>query len=214
LQRSSDPGAEQELNLFCRQYREPVYRFVCLMGVGAADAEDLTQTFFLEFLSLQTLKKADPARGRFRTFLLACLRQHLHRNLRTQNRLKRGGGVPHIPIEDAETSVDAASEAAFDREWARTVLDRALQRLEQEYEKKGRPFARLRPYLESPDQAPSLTQTARELDISVSALKSALFRMRKQYSETVREEIARTVAPEQVDSELEALYRALMDPEP
>ena len=76
--RDSPSQARTALEQLCRAYRPPVLAFVRRSGYAPADAEDLTQAFFLRFLERGWYAEADPDRGRFRTLLLVSLRNFLH----------------------------------------------------------------------------------------------------------------------------------------
>ena len=99
----------------------------------------------------------------------------------------------------------------FDRQWALTVLDRALDRLRGEYQRagKGDLFDHLRPALAG-DRAAPYADLAIRLGISEGAVKVAVHRLRGRCREVVREEISQTVAgAEEVDRELRDLFAAL-----
>src|SRR5438445_2210584 len=86
----SSPDAHQALEWLCRTYWYPLYAYVRRRGVGKDDAEDLTQQFFLRLLQGNRLALADPARGRFRTFLLSSLQNFLANEWTKAAREKRG----------------------------------------------------------------------------------------------------------------------------
>src|SRR5512136_2799051 len=131
------PEAAAALEQLCRTYWYPLYAFVRRQGHGAPDAEDLIQEFFTRFLAKEYFGRADPALGRFRSFLLACLKNFLAEQRRQARRLKRGGG--QTPISwDSQTveeryRLDPADpvtpEQVYDRRWALTLLETVLARL-------------------------------------------------------------------------------------
>jgi RNA polymerase sigma-70 factor (ECF subfamily) len=97
-------------------------------------------------------------------------------------------------LELADTTAQSP-DLEFDREWAVTLLDRALGRLAREQaeaEKKAQ-FAALKPWLTGDKQEVSLADLAGRLETSEGTLRVTLHRLRKRFRELVREEIAGTV---------------------
>ena len=132
--------------------------------------------------------------------------------------MKRGGNVEFLPLDTtiAESrfaaSVPAPSEAQFDRDWALTVLERALCRLREEFELSGRTalFDGLKGFLVGDDLPMSYAAAALELRITGGAAKMTVTRMRQRFRAIVRQEIAETVAtPDQFEWELQAFVEAL-----
>lgn len=93
------PHADTALETLCRAYWYPLYAYVRRLGHPPADAEDLTQEFFCRLLEKDWLSSADPAKGRFRTFLLVALKRFLANEWKRASRQKRGGAVPHLPLD-------------------------------------------------------------------------------------------------------------------
>jgi RNA polymerase sigma-70 factor (ECF subfamily) len=212
----SEP-ARAALGELCQLYWYPLYAYLRRRGSSLNDAQDEVQGFFADLLAREALSAADPARGRFRSFLLASLSNHLAHERERANALKRGGGARALSIDwlsaeerfrlepaDADTP-----ERAFERAWAAALLERTLARLEQEYESKSRGtlFRALRERLgDSSRETPSSPALA-ALKMNEQALRVTLHRLRKRYREILREEVAQTVArPEDVDEELRALF--------
>src|SRR2546428_9125647 len=100
---SAAPSGQEALEKLCRTYWYPLYAFVRRQGHQVAEAQDLTQEFFARFLDKKHVKRADPARGRFRSFLLTSVKNFLRNEWRDAARAKRGGGQPLIPL-DAEAA--------------------------------------------------------------------------------------------------------------
>ena len=134
---------ERAFATVARAYRAPVVALVQRRwGLEPPDAEDLTQEFFAEALAKGWLHRYDPGRARFRTFLRACLVAFAATQHEAAQRLKRGGGAPHVPIDDAhDVPGDDALDALFEREWRRSILTLALDRLRAECEAAGRTVA-------------------------------------------------------------------------
>ena len=134
------PAARAALEKLCRTYWPPLYAFVRRSGHAPADAQDLTQGFFLQLLQRNFLDGVDPCKGRFRSFLLAALQHHLSNERDRARAQKRGGGLAPISIDaqDAEgryllePADPMTPEKLYERRWALTVLDQALARLQKE----------------------------------------------------------------------------------
>lgn len=142
---SEAPQFEAALEQLCRNYWYPLYAFVRRSGNGPEEARDLTQSFFEHLLSKKVFKQASPELGRFRSFLLGALKNHLRKRHRDANRLKRGGGITFAPLEWDEAEGQYAMEPAdetnpelmFDRNWARSMVRQVVERLRMEYEAGG-----------------------------------------------------------------------------
>jgi len=211
-------GAEgaQALEQLCRTYWYPLYAFVRRAGHAPADAEDLTQEFFARFLEKGYFGRGDPARGRFRSYLLACLKHFLSEQWRRARRLKREGGQT-ILSWDSRTAEERyrlepedpmTPENVYDRRWALTLLERALDRLgkEQAAAGKAEAFARLKNSLWGEGDATGYAELAARLGTTEGTIKVMVHRLRHRYREVLREEVAQTVASgESVDEELRHL---------
>ena len=219
----SDPQARSALETLCRQYWYPLYSFVRRQGRPHHEAEDCTQEFLARLLASDGVAHARPERGRFRTFLLTALRNFLTNEWHRAQAAKRGGGVASLPFEmqDAEGrfSCEPADprltpEQAFDRNWALGMLDRAMSRLQSEYEASGRGeiCAALGSVMwGNPADDPS-AKAAERLGMNRHAFTMALHRLRRRFGESLREEVAATVAEgADVDAELHHLIAAVGD---
>lgn len=216
--RGEPADARAALEILCRTYRPPVLAYIRSRGYTADAAEDLAQTFFAYFLEDAWHAKADPARGRFRSFLLTALKRFLIDAHAESRALKRGGGY-HFESLEAETNADGASQAGgespervFERDWAVAVLDAAIQRLRVEAEHAGKLalFERLSEFLvERPDEA-DYARAAAELNLRRNTLAVAVHRMRHRLRELVREELTETTAGrDELECELRELRAAL-----
>ena len=215
-----DPGSREALAALCRDYWYPLYGFVRLKGHSPEDAQDLVQGLFAELIGRRALRGLDPARGRFRSFLMACCSRSIAKHHARERALKRGGGLAPIAIDSAqgesrltaEPAHDETPERLFERRWAATLLERVLQRVDAEMARSDRKalYERLRPGLLGQEDAPPYRQVAEELGLTEGAVKAAAHRLRAVYRRRVREEVARTVAdPAEVDAECEALLGIL-----
>jgi RNA polymerase sigma factor (sigma-70 family) len=220
---SQAPGAQAALAELYKLYWYPLYGYVRRRGYRPEEAQDLTQGFFLHLLEHRALSQVSPSKGKFRSFLLACLKNHLANEAGRARRLKRGGEIDFVPLDAAageqryrfEPVDHLTPETLFDAQWARTLLREVTSRLSQEYayEGKASTFETLKPFLD-PINGPgsrSYEQAAYTLHVSVGAVKTLIHRLRKQYSLRLREEVARTVTnPEEVDEEIRGLCEALL----
>ena len=101
--------AEQAPADLCRCYWPPVYTFVRRRGHPAADAQDLTQAFFAFVLEKRVYTRADPDRGRFRTFLLTALKHFLADARARTQALKRGDDDEFLPLSEELLATEAAA---------------------------------------------------------------------------------------------------------
>lgn len=215
-----DENAGNALAILCHRYWPPVYASLRRQGLPPADAEDLTQGFFLHLIERGIVARADPQRGRFRSFLFGTLRWFLANDRERAHALKRGSGSVFVPIDTAETEAsihfDARSgvpfELQFDRQWARTVVKNALDALGAEYTEQGQTleYETLRPCLDPGAEAPSYATLAKHLDRSEGAVKVAVHRLRKRFRGALRGEIGCTVATAgEIEEELAYLRNVL-----
>ncbi len=215
----SDKQVEMAMDELCQTYWYPLYAHVRRRGHSKEDAEDLTQAFFARLFEKNFLDGLNPERGRFRFFLLAALKHFLANEWDKSQRQKRGGGVELLSLDwqDAESRyrIDPADQLSpdklYDRAWALTLLERVMHRLqlanaENDY------FLSLKPCLTAERRAINYPEVAETLGISESAVRVAVHRLRRQYRELLRAEIAETLAdPAQLEDELQALYLAFSD---
>jgi RNA polymerase sigma factor (sigma-70 family) len=216
----TDPGTREALARLYRTYWYPLYAYIRRKGFPPEHAEDLTQGFFSDGLSRSFLRGVDPARGRFRSFLLASFENYLRNEQDRARRVKRGGRVAILSIDGGgaearylrePTHVETA-ERLYDRRWALTLIDRALDRLERRMAEqgKGQLFDRLKPALLGTDDAVAYAHMASELGMTEGSVKVAAHRLRGRLRESIRAEIAETVSdPADVDQEIRDLFSAL-----
>jgi RNA polymerase sigma-70 factor (ECF subfamily) len=218
--RNDTPRAQQALARLCQTYWYPLYAHVRRRGHGAHDAQDLTQEFFARLLARQTLERADPARGRFRTFILTALDRFLADEWDKSQAQKRGGATEILSLDlaaaerrfDLEPADTAAPDQAFDRQWALALLETVLNRLEDEYRCDGKAnwFGALQPTLTGARESQPYAELAANLGSSEGAVKVAVHRLRKRYRVLLQAEIVETVAtPEEAPEEMRYLLRAL-----
>jgi len=214
------PRASEALEALCRAYWPPIYAYVRRSGYAREEAQDLTQGFFTQLLEKHRLAAARRERGRFRSFLLASVKNYLANERDRAHARKRGGGnVPlSLDFESAERQYALASsertspEKIFERRWASTLLERVLERLRTELEAAGHGERadRLVPFLTDPPEGVSYRQVATELGMSESAVKVAVHRMRRRYGALLREEVSEIVDGEdEIDREIRHLFAAV-----
>jgi len=217
---SGSPRAEDAMEKLCRAYWPPLYAYIRREGHGATEAQDLTQEFFARLLAKDYLQHLRHQDGKFRSFLLTFLKHFLSDERDKAGALKRGGGMTFVSLD--ETSVedrclDALSnglspEQIFERRWAQTVMERALNRLRQEYEADGKAalFEELKDIQPGEHGESSHAEIGARLGMARGTIASAVHRLRKRHRELVREEIAQTVArPEEIDEEIRNLLAVL-----
>lgn len=218
--RGSDTGSKRALATLCELYWYPVYAFVRRQGNSPDDAGDLTQAFFVRVLEKAYFRQASPDGGRFRSFLLACLRHFLSNERDRARTIKRGG--PHPPLSlDMETAEgrylieprdELTPEKIFDRRWALTLLDRALTRLRNEHVagRKQDVFEALKGYLTGASEGIPYTDVASALGTSEGATKVAVHRLRRRFRDLLIEEVAETVLDRRdIDDEIRHLLDAV-----
>ena len=210
--------ARSALVSLCENYWYPLYAYLRRRGYAPDQAQDLTQEFFMRVLEGRYLDRADPEKGRFRSFILTSLKFFVADEQDRQRAQKRGGGAI-VSLEfssgeeryQREPGHNETPERIFERRWALSMLDRVMERLRGEFVQHGRPenFERMKVFLLGQSEAP-YADLAREMNTSEGALKVAIHRLRKRYRELFRQEIADTVAdPAKVESELRYLAAVL-----
>jgi RNA polymerase sigma-70 factor (ECF subfamily) len=212
--------ARTALETLCRAYWYPLYAYLRRMGQAPHDAEDLVQEFFSRLLEKEWLHGADPAKGRFRTFLLVALKRFTAKEWQRTLAQKRGGSLIHLPLDttDAEQRygsepVEAfAADDIYERRWALTILDQALENLAAEYTRAGKEaeFTCLKRWLTADRGAIPYPEVAAELQNSEGAVRVAVHRLRKRFRQLFREAIASTLAEgEDLEEELRHLVMVL-----
>jgi RNA polymerase sigma factor (sigma-70 family) len=210
------PAAQEALEKLCRTYWRPIYSFLRRQGIGPTEAEDLTQGFFASLLQHRNLSAVRKEQGRLRSYLLGALKYFLGEERRRAMTIKRGKGQRIIPLEELRADERFAMEPAdpmtadliYERRWASTVLERALNLLQDEYHRAGNAdlFESLKQLLPGEPDAPPQKQIATQLGMTENAVRQAFHRFRQRYQALLREEIAHTVAnPGDIEDELRHL---------
>ena len=215
-----EPSAGKALESLCATYWYPLYAFVRRQGASSHEAEDLTQEFFRRFIQRNGLASVRPAAGKFRSFLLVCLKNFLANQRERSQAQRRGGGRPVLTLnsDDAETrySLEPADlltpEKIFERRWAFTVIERTIQELNREYarEEKRALFEELQGFLPGGQGVTSRAELAASRGVTVGAIDVAIHRLRHRFGVLLREQVARTVSSEQeVEEEIRYLISIL-----
>ncbi|MFO1065407.1 MAG: sigma-70 family RNA polymerase sigma factor [Pirellulales bacterium] len=216
--RSDRPALSQLIE----RYQQPLYFFARRQGLSADDAEDAVQSFLTELIEGDTLAAADPAKGRFRTYLLTLWKRFLTDRARYENRLKRGGGMAVTSLYCAEGekawvmwSGSSASDRvdpdrAYYQQWASTIIESVLRDLKSEYVRSGRTdvFETLLPLLTVPADAETYRSSAARMNTTEGAVKVALHRLRQRFAQALRQQVIETLDDaDELESELNELKR-------
>jgi RNA polymerase sigma factor (sigma-70 family) len=213
---STSPLALAALEKLCRSYWYPLYAFIRRRGHSEHDAQDLTQGFFAQLLRREALREVMPGPAKFRSFLLASLKNYLADEHGRATALKRGGGqeIVSFDAQQAEDLYrlepvdDMSPDTVFDRRWAATLLNVASTRLEQEFaHDRAALFNAVRSHLGERNHGKTYAEIAAELGMTEEAVKKSVQRLRRRFQTIIREEIARTVASaREIEEELRYLW--------
>ena len=212
--------ARSALQELCQSYWFPLYAFVRRKVNDSDSAADLTQAFFADLLQRDNIKQVNPELGKFRSFLLASLKNFLNNQWDKQRAQKRGGGKAVLSIDFAQAddrySLEPAHadtpERCFEKQWALELIDRTNQELRREFEKRGKvhQFDTLQPFLAGKNESSTFAIAAATLEMTEVAAKVTVHRMRQRFGELLRTEIANTVGdPAEIDSEIQHLFESL-----
>jgi RNA polymerase sigma-70 factor (ECF subfamily) len=215
--RRGSPEAGEALAELCRRYWLPLYAYARRRVADVQEAEDLTQEFFARLLEKNALARASPERGRFRSFLLTGMKNFLANEWDRAKAQKRGGGRLALDLHTGESRLclepahDLTPERAYERQWALTLLEVVMGRLQAEFTAAGkaRHFELLKAAITGDRQAP-YAAVAAQLGMSEDAARQAGHRLRKRYRELLRQEVAQTLAdPREVEEEIRCLFETL-----
>jgi len=205
------------LDGLCRDYQEPVRAFLRMRGYAEHEVDDFTQEFFAQFLASRAWKRADRAQGRFRTFVLGILMHVIGHETAKAHTGKRGGGEIAASLEElAENGFEPPGESpatlAFDREWALSLMNAALDTVEKSFVDQGQAaqWQVLCDFLPGGSAPPTYEDAAARLGMSLPAVTTAVHRLRQSFRDVLRRAVARTVeAPHEVEAELAHLRDVL-----
>lgn len=223
---ASSPAGREALGELVRLSWYPLYAFLRRSGHGAHEAEDLVQGFLARLVEKQLLVGLSEGRGRFRNYLLVCLKRYVANERDKQTAQKRGGEEVILPLEfrpddwqsaDRRYRVELVSpeltpDRIYQRRWALGMLDRAMRELEVRWIDAGKEsqFAALRIYLTGDADAPSHAAVGEQLGMSPGAVKTTIHRLRSQFREVLCSAVAETLDREELlEDELRQLFLAL-----
>lgn len=216
-----DPeGRERALERLCQTYWLPIYSYLRRRGHSPADAEDVTQGFFAHLLASDFMDRPDPARGRFRSYLIGALKQFVGHQRERESALKRGGGIAFVAFEQGTAEEEFAAvnhpqldpSEAYELAWAIALLGRAQQRLESEQAEADRleVFMALKPFLHAAAQPGDYERTASTLRTSRATVAVWLHRLNQRLAELVKLEVTATLEdPANAEQELLHLLQVL-----
>jgi RNA polymerase sigma-70 factor (ECF subfamily) len=214
--REPGAGSTEALERVCRRYWLPAYGYVRQQNRSPEDAADATQAFFVKLLAQPELRELDPARGRFRNWLLLSLRRFLVDDWRASSALSRRpiAGFTSLDIEASEARILAemvpteSPEDAYHRRWAITLVEGALEELEAECQRAGQGeiFVHLSQHLWGDADRVSHAEAALRFSKDEGSLKNQLTSLRRRFRTLLRNRVAETVTHESdVDAELRSL---------
>jgi RNA polymerase sigma-70 factor (ECF subfamily) len=215
--KADSPEGRRALAELCNAYYEPVATFLRCDLRDADAARELAHDFFAHMLAGGVIARADQDRGRFRSYLLGAVKHFLSHHREALRRLKRGGGVENISLNatEARSVPDAgvlSPDAAFDRQWALTVVAHALEALRHECVAEGRAdfFEMVKPWLTGDTARGDQTALAASCGMNANALKVAVHRLKRRFRQLLKSEVAGTLDdPGMVEPEMRALFAAL-----
>jgi RNA polymerase sigma factor (sigma-70 family) len=208
--------ADAAMERLCRAYWPPLYGFIRRQGHNVHDAQELTQEFLSRFVHREWLNHLHHQNGKFRSFLLTFLKHFLSDERDRAQAQKRGGGKQLVSLDEyaAEEQIVPGAmdpftpDQAYERRWARALMDAALQQLQEEYTKRGNRalFEEIAALEPGKHGTKNYAEIAAELGTSEQVIKNAVQKFRRRYSEVLREKVAETVSTE---TELEEEIRHL-----
>lgn len=217
LAKAESEEGRRALADLCDAYYEPVVAFLRHELRDADAARELGHAFFANMLAGGAIHTADRVRGRFRSYLLGAVKHFLSHHREAASRVKRGGGVEAVSLDSdtARAVVDeglVSPDGAFDRQWALTVLGRALEALRLECLAEGRAtfFEQVKPWLTGDATHGDQAALAAAGGMSPAALKMAVHRLKHRFRQCVKAEVAGTLDdPAMVEAEMQSLFAAL-----
>lgn len=220
--RAGSDHRQRALETLCRAYWLPIYGYLRRRGHAPADAEDLTQGFFIYLLESDFLDRPDPAKGRFRGYLVGALRHFVSEHFERAAARKRGGGARFVDWDSLDAERDFAALQSdgshadpaqlFERGWALTLFAGALGKLEDEQRNAGRlrAFQVLKPFLSATPTRGDYERAAATLATSRTTIAVWVHRLNQRYAELVKLAVAATVQnPADVREELQHLIQTL-----
>ena len=215
--KADSPEGSRALAELCNAYYEPVAAFLRYELRDADAARELAHDFFAHMLAGGAIAHAEQERGRFRSYLLGAVKHFLSHRREAVRRLKRGSGVENLSLHETEVGLvpdmrELTPDAAFDRQWALTVVARALEVLRSECTAEGRGvfFEQVKPWLTGDAARGDQTAIAASCGLNANALKVSVHRLKRRFRALVKAEVTGTLDnPRMVEDEMSALFAAL-----
>jgi DNA-directed RNA polymerase specialized sigma24 family protein len=214
-----DYVGQAALERLCQMYWPPIYSFLRKQGKSPEDAKDLTQGFFCHLLSKERLRSVHPTKGKFRSFLLACLSHFVSNEWDKARAAKRGGGQESVSFSISDDQTHSWEPADFDdpaksfeRSWATRLIGRVFEQLKQKNEQAGKSqlFLLLSPFLTGEAPHGGYANVAADLQMTEVAVRVAASRLRDDFRCLLRSEVGFTVSdPSEIDDEISYLIRVL-----
>ena len=211
----------EALGELLRAYLAPLRHYLISgLRLRADRADDLLQSFVSEkVLEQQLVTKAEQSRGKFRTFLLASLRQFVTGEIRRENRaLRRPEELTALDeIEELIDPRQVAPDEAFELSWARGVLDRAVWWMRQQCRDSFREdlwavfHARILGPAATGGQPVPYEQILGQLGVSsVTEAQNLLVTAKRMFARSLREIVSEYVeSGAEVEEEIAGLWAAL-----
>ena len=217
LARMDSEDGRRALADLCDAYYEPVVAYLRRVLRDPDAARDMSHAFFAQMLTGGEIHTADQARGRFRWYLLGAVKHFVSHQREAAVRLKRGGSTVAVSLDDEEAMAmkDArvlSPDAEFDRQWAVTVIARAMEALRASCVAEGREafFDSVGDLLSGHARHGDQAAMATAAGMSADAFRMAVHRLKKRLRECVKAEVAGTLDdPATVQEEMETLFSAL-----
>jgi RNA polymerase sigma-70 factor (ECF subfamily) len=215
-----DSQSHEAISELCQRYWLPVYAFLRRQVQDVHEAQDLTQGFFAHLLEKSIVTRANPDRGRFRSFLLASAKNFVANQRARARAQKRGGSAVRLSLDfengegqlTIEPGDETKPEVTFDRQWALSLIHHAMQRIEEEFVQADRctQFRLLKGALMGETPEFSYAEIGRQLGLSEDAARQAGQRLRRRFRQVLREEVSQTLSdPADVDDEIRNLFVVL-----
>jgi RNA polymerase sigma-70 factor (ECF subfamily) len=216
---AADPGHRARAGeALAQRYWKPIYAYIrAKWSKSVEDAKDLTQDFFLWMMETDFLSKADPDRGRFRTFVKVALEHYVQKEKRDRQALKRGGARPLLSFDQAGEELAAlgapdpgllSADEALDRTWRNELMADAAKRLESSLVSEGKEtyfFVFRDHHLSESD--PSYRLLAERYGLTEVDVTNYLRETKRRYRAVLADVVAETVTTDRdLREELEALF--------
>ena len=221
LQASSadDEVRKQALSELVNQNWYPLYSFLRHSGKSSEQAEDLLQGFFVRVIEKNVLAGIRPhQRSRFRSYLLACLKNFVSNEIKYERAAIRQGSqrILSIDFEQADEkfqleAVDSTTpQQAYDRAWAVEQIQVALLEVHDHWNEsgKGDQFELLKGCLIEGEHF-SRDDIAAALNITKETLKVRIHRLRGEFRNALYRVVAQTLDDtELLEDEINQLFSA------